>query len=166
MGEALGVPSVRQVGDPCLRTPAVPVTAFDTDLQRLVDRMFAAMRAADGVGLAANQIGVDKAVFVYEVGSQRGALVNPTDPELGGAVVTDTEGCLSVARLAFPVPRSDRATVHGFGPRGEPLVVSGKGLLARCLQHEVDHLRGRLYLDLLRGEHRREANRLLDSRRS
>lgn len=164
VADALGVPAIRQVGDPCLRTPAAPVTDFGPDLLRLVDRMTEAMHAAGGIGLAANQLGVDAAVLVYDVSGQSGVLVNPTDPQLGGPVLRVEEGCLSVAHLGFVVPRHDKALVRGFGPREEPLVVSARGLLARCLQHEVDHLRGRLYIDMLRGADRREANRLLDAR--
>jgi peptide deformylase len=148
---------IRQVGDPVLRTPTDPVLAFDDDLAALTDRMWDAMHAAEGVGLAANQIGVGRSVFVYKVGSQSGVVVNPVLAEVGGSVVEDDEGCLSVVGQVFVTPRRERARVTGFDVDGRPVEVSGEGLLARCLQHETDHLLGRLYVDLLSGRDRRTA---------
>jgi len=148
---------IRQVGDPVLRTPTDPVHAFDDALASLVDRMWDAMHAAEGVGLAANQIGVGRSVFVYEVGSESGVVVNPVLAEVGGAVVDDEEGCLSVVGQVFLTPRREFARVTGVDVEGRPVEVAGEGLLARCLQHETDHLLGRLYVDLLSGRERRTA---------
>jgi len=148
---------IRQVGDPVLRTPTDAVQAFDDDLAALAARMWDAMHAAEGVGLAANQIGVGRSVFVYEVGPESGVVVNPVLAEVGGAVVDDDEGCLSVVGQVFLTPRRQLARVTGFDLEGRPIEVSGEGLLARCLQHETDHLLGRLYVDLLSGRDRRTA---------
>ncbi|GAB3591538.1 peptide deformylase [Angustibacter peucedani] len=148
---------IRQVGDPVLRTPTAPVTAFDDELAALVDRMWASMHAAHGVGLAANQIGVGLQVFVWEVDDEHGVVVNPVLVEVGGGVDRDDEGCLSVVGQTFTTPRRERAVVRGLDVHGEPVEVRGEGLLARCLQHETDHLAGRLYLDHLSGRDRRAA---------
>ncbi|MBX6769867.1 MAG: peptide deformylase [Actinomadura rubrobrunea] len=145
------------VGEPVLHRPCRPVEQFDGDLARLVDDMFASMYAAEGVGLAANQIGVDLRVFVYDCPdenneSQKGVVVNPTLvlPDLPDRRLDDSEeGCLSVPGAHAPLARPDRATCHGFDVTGAPITVEGTGLLARCLQHETDHLDGKLYIDRL-----------------
>jgi len=154
-------PAIRQVGDPILRTVAEPVTDFGPWLGRLVAQMHTVMNTAAGVGLAANQIGVGLAVFVYQVGPYQGLVVNPTDLQLSGPTVVELEGCLSVAGLAYPTARAEQASVSGQDLAGEPISVHGQGLLARCLQHEVDHLRGGLYLDRLTGDARSEARQWL-----
>ncbi len=150
---------IRQVGDPVLRTPTTPVSAFDDDLAALVERMWASMHEARGVGLAANQIGVGRSVFVYDVDDAWGVVVNPVLVEVGGERVRDEEGCLSVVGQVFGTPRYERAVVRGQDADGHPVEVHGEGLLARCLQHETDHLAGRLYLDHLSGRDRRAALR-------
>jgi peptide deformylase len=145
------------VGTPVLHTPCHPVERFDDDLARLVDDMFASMYAAKGVGLAANQIGVDLRVFVYDCPDaddvhQKGVIVNPR-LELPAAkdrtLDTGDEGCLSVPGPRAVVGRPDLATCHGFDAAGRPVTVQGTGVLARCLQHETDHLDGMLYIDRL-----------------
>lgn len=142
--------AIRLLGDPVLRTPTVPVTAFGPDLVRLVTRMTRAMKAADGVGLAANQIGVGLRVFVYDLRDGRdGHVVNPTLHVSPGMMAEELEGCLSVPGQHHLTPRAGSATVTGVDAGGAPIEVSGDGLLARCLQHEVDHLDGLLYLDRL-----------------
>jgi peptide deformylase len=156
---------IRYLGDPVLRTVCDPVTTFDAGLKRLVDDMFASMYEARGVGLAANQIGVSRRVFVYDCADgdgqrQVGHVINPvlaTDGEL----VTDEEGCLSVPGLYFPTPRHALATVEGVDADGRPVRVSGTGELARCLQHETGHLDGKVYIDMLSGETRRAALRAI-----
>jgi peptide deformylase len=144
-----------QVGDPVLATRCTEVTAFDEDLTHLIADMFASMYAADGVGLAANQIGVGQQVFVYDCPDSnqvyhRGVVVNPS-LQLPGQrhLDDDDEGCLSVRGQYAPVARPDHATVSGVDHKGDPVTVSGDGLLARCLQHEYDHLQGMLYIDRL-----------------
>jgi peptide deformylase len=149
---------VRYLGDPILRTPADQVTSFDARLRALVDRMFATMYEREGVGLAANQVGVGLSVFVYDCDGRSGHVVNPrltlADDD---AEVTEHEGCLSVPGHSFPTPRRAHAQVTGVDVTGAPVDVTGEGYLARCLQHEVDHLRGKVYLDHLRGEVKRSA---------
>ncbi len=171
----MAVRPIRVVGDPMLHTPTRPVTAFDHELVELVDDMFDTMAAASGVGLAANQIGVPARVFVYDCVDEvagrraRGVVVNAElvtsaapltmpDPD------TDWEGCLSVPGEQFPTGRADWARATGFDVAGVPVEAEGHGFLARCLQHEVDHLDGRLYLDRLIGRHAREARRTLRRR--
>ncbi|MFI7106441.1 peptide deformylase [Nonomuraea sp. NPDC050227] len=152
------------VGDPVLHNPCEPVTRFDGELAALVDDMFASMYAAEGVGLAANQIGVPLRVFVYDCPdaegvAHKGVVVNPALelPGLGERRLDpDDEGCLSVPGQFAPLPRPDHATVHGFDAEGRPVTVEGTGLLARCLQHETDHLDGYLYIDRLPAKRRKQ----------
>ena len=151
-----------QVGDPVLSTPCAPVTAFDDSLIQLLADMFASMYAADGVGLAANQIGVGLQVFVYDCPDadhqmHRGVMINPT-LELPEERRLDDyeEGCLSVKGQFTDLARPDFATVRGVDHAGQPVEASGNGLLARCLQHEYDHLQGMLYIDRLSARKRKK----------
>ena len=154
------VDPIRVLGDPVLRQVSEPVHAFDAGLGRLVDRMFEAMYAADGAGLAANQIGVGLRVFVMDCEGVKAVLVNPELTDLSEEVVTDDlEGCLSVPDRHYPTTRSVRAGVRGVDEHGEPVELTGEGYVARCFQHEVDHLDGKVYLDRLTGTVRREAMR-------
>ncbi|WP_214415155.1 peptide deformylase [Sphaerisporangium fuscum] len=149
---------IRVIGDPVLRTPTEPISEFDRDLRRLIDEMMESMYAADGVGLAAPQIGVSKKLFVYDVNGRKGHVVNPEltidDPE----EVLDEEGCLSVPGrdtgkpLYAPTPRAAGVSVRGFDRLGRPVRLKARGLLARCFQHEYDHLEGTLYIDRLSKE--------------
>ncbi|MPZ28568.1 MAG: peptide deformylase [Micromonosporaceae bacterium] len=155
----MAIRSIRLLGDPVLRTVADPVTSFDAALRGLVTDLLDTLRGVPGrAGVAAPQIGVGARVFAYEAGGERGHVVNPTI-ELSGDPRVDEEGCLSVPELSFPTPRASHATVRGFDQHGEPVTVAGSGFLARALQHETDHLDGRLYLDALLGETRRQALR-------
>ncbi|MEZ5184168.1 MAG: peptide deformylase [Candidatus Nanopelagicales bacterium] len=144
-----------QVGDPVLSTRCEEVTVFGDDLRHLLADMFASMYAADGVGLAANQIGVGVRVFVYDCPDadqkyHRGVMINPTlVMPAERRLDSDDEGCLSVRGQFAPLARPDFAAVTGFDQDGQPIEVSGDGLLARCLQHEYDHLEGMLYIDRL-----------------
>ncbi|WP_018831331.1 peptide deformylase [Salinispora tropica] len=150
---------IRIIGDPVLRTPAAPVTSFDADLRALVADLMDTLLGAPGrAGVAAPQIGVSAQVFVYDADGHRGHLINPT-LELGDDRQDDDEGCLSIPGLYFPTPRAMRATARGMDQYGQPLTITGTGFLARALQHETDHLAGRLYVDTLRGETRRRALR-------
>jgi peptide deformylase len=162
---------IRIVGDPVLHTPTRLVTEFGEALHSLVADMFDTMAAAQGVGLAANQIGVDLRLFVYDcMGPQdvryRGVVVNPVletseRPETMPDPDDDWEGCLSVPGESFPTGRASWAKVTGVDAEGAPVTVEGTGLLARCLQHETDHLDGILYLHRLIGRHAREAKKML-----
>jgi peptide deformylase len=150
---------IRIVGDPVLHAPTRKVTEFDASLAELVDDLFASLAVAEGVGLAAPQIGVDRAVFVYdcpdETGNRvRGHVVNP-EIVTSGALDESEEGCLSVPGPYFDLARYWNTTVTGVDKTGEPIEVSGTGYLARCLQHETDHLRGLLYIDHLPRNRRR-----------
>ncbi|MEU0558952.1 peptide deformylase [Dactylosporangium sp. NPDC006015] len=148
-------------GTPVLHRRCADVTAFDEPLAALIDDMFASMYAAAGVGLAANQIGVDLRVFVYDCPDDDGVrhvghVVNPVLQEASAlaGTATDTEGCLSVPGPRAEVPRAAVATVTGFDRNGAPITVTGTGFFARCLQHECDHLDGTVYVDRLPAQRR------------
>lgn len=155
------------VGNPVLHRPCRTVTAFDDELAALIDDMFKSMEAAEGVGLAANQIGVDLRVFVYDCPDDNGVrhaghVVNPVLDELGPSrrVLDDSgEGCLSVPTAYARLARPDYAVVRGQDMHGKEIAVEGTGYFARCLQHETDHLNGYLYLDRLSKRDRRNALR-------
>ena len=166
MARASGtVRSIRLLGDPVLRTPTDPVTEFDAALGRLVEDMFASMYAAEGAGLAANQIGVSLSVFTYDCvdgAEQRqvGHVVNPVLVEVSGEPDDGYEGCLSMPGLHYPNPRPSYAVVEGVDVTGAPVRLAGHGgQFARCLQHETDHLRGMVFFDRLRGRTKRQAMR-------
>ena len=156
-------PKIRVVGDPVLHTPTRLVAEFDETLGKLIDDMFAALAVAGGVGLAAPQIGVDLAVFVYDCPDETGVhqvghVVNP-DISTSGEPVTADEGCLSVPGPYHELPRAAQATVRGVDKTGADIEISGTGFFARCLQHETDHLRGILYIDHLPRNRRRRVLR-------
>jgi peptide deformylase len=142
-------------GGAALTTPAAPVTTFDTALHKLVDDMIETMYAAPGIGLAAPQIGVSLRVCVVDlsVGKSTGELFTIINPEfvVREGLQLEDEGCLSVPGFTATVPRPAKATVRGVDRFGRPVEIQGDGLLARALQHELDHLEGRLFLDRLRG---------------
>ncbi|MFG3061767.1 peptide deformylase [Streptomyces sp. NPDC048231] len=155
---------VTLLGDPVLRNPCEAVTGFGPELARLVEDMFATMYAAQGVGLAANQIGEPLRVFVYDCPDDEdvrhlGHVVNPRLVEADGVVLRGPEGCLSLPGLEAGTERYDHAVVEGFTVDGEPLTVHGTGWFARCLQHECDHLDGGLYVDRLDGRRQRRVMR-------
>ena len=139
---------IRLFGDPVLRTPAEPVVDFDKELRTLVKDLEDTMLEAPGVGLAAPQIGVGLRVFTYHVDDVLGHLVNPS-LDLTDETQEDEEGCLSFPGLAFPCVRAYGVVAKGFDMYGEPVVVEGTELLARCVQHETDHLDGILFIDRL-----------------
>jgi peptide deformylase len=140
--------NIRLFGDPVLRTKAEPVEIFDRELAKLVKDLTTTMQEANGVGLAAPQIGVSLRVFTYHVDDVTGHLINP-ELTLEGEAEEDEEGCLSLPGLQFPTPRAPRAVAKGFDMHGEPVVIEGTELLARCVQHETDHLDGILFIDRL-----------------
>ena len=155
---------IRELGDPVLRTPADPVRDFDRDLAALVRDLEETVDHPGRAGLAAPQIGVSLRVFSWNIDDEIGHLVNPVVVSLSEEIQDDDEGCLSVPGLYAPTVRAMHAVVEGFDVNGTPLRVAGSGLMARCLQHEVDHLDGTLFLDRLAGDARKAALRALRSR--
>lgn len=155
---------IRELGDPVLRTPADPVRAFDRDLAALVRDLEETVDHPGRAGLAAPQIGVGLRVFSYNVDGVIGHVVNPVVVSLSEETQDDDEGCLSVPGLYAPTVRALHAAVEGFDVHGDRVRVEGSGLLARCLQHEVDHLDGTVFLDRLTGEARKRALRALRDR--
>ena len=151
---------VRLLGDPLLRTPCEPVVRFDDALARLVTDLLDTVAEPSRAGLAANQIGSGLAVFSYDLDGQPGYVINPRVVELRGS--TDgPEACLSIPGISAIRTRAEYAVVEGVDLAQEPVVVAGGGELARCLQHETDHLRGKLYIDDLTGAERRRVMRHL-----
>jgi peptide deformylase len=153
----MSVRPIRLFGDPVLTTPAETVTSFDKELRTLVKDLTETMLEAPGVGLAAPQIGVGLRVFSYDVDDVVGHLINPVITVVGEEEQEGDEGCLSLPGLTFPCVRHQRVVASGFSMHGEPVVVEGSDLLARCLQHEVDHLDGILFVDRLDAEARKAA---------
>jgi len=149
---------LRLLGDPVLRTPCEPVVRFDDALARLVGDLLDTVAEPGRAGLAANQLGSGLAVFAYNVDGELGYLINPRIVELGDSA-DGPEGCLSIPGITAIRSRADYAVAEGADLRQEPVAVSGTGELARCLQHETDHLRGVLYIDGLTGAERRRVMR-------
>lgn len=141
---------IRVVGDPVLRTPCDPVTTIDDRVRRLVEDLLETVDEEGRAGLAANQIGVSLRAFSWNIDDEIGYVLNPVIVELSPDEYQDgDEGCLSVPGLWFPTRRAWYARVTGQDLDGKEVVVEGTELMARCLQHEVDHLDGHLYLDRL-----------------
>ena len=149
----MSITPIRLYGDPVLRTPAAAVTTFDKELRTLVQDLTETMMDAPGAGLAAPQLGVGLRVFTYYVDGQLGHLVNP-DLDLSGEIEVDEEGCLSIPAFSWPTPRSLSVVARGSDMYGEPVTLEGSHLLARCIQHETDHLDGVLFIDRLDKEQR------------
>jgi len=151
-------------GTPVMHARTRPVTSFDQELQELVQDMFATMYAAEGVGLAATQVGIDLAVFVYDCPDDEhlrhvGVVCNPEVILPEGKernLETADEGCLSLPGAYLELARPDHAVCRGQDHRGDPVEVVGTGLLSRCLQHETDHLNGTVFGDRLSGRARKK----------
>jgi len=146
---------ILRYGDEVLHQPAAPVVEITPDIHQLIDDMVQTMYAAPGIGLAATQIGVPLRIFVADVSSGHNPsdllmFINPQIIEVTGSQYED-EGCLSVPGFNATVARPARAVVKGLDRDGQEQVVEGTGLLARCFQHEMDHLDGTLFVDRLRG---------------
>jgi peptide deformylase len=151
------VQPIRLFGDPVLRTPAEPVVDFDRELRRLVDDLTETMRNQSGAGLAAPQIGVGLRVFAFEVDDVLGYLINPVLDFPDEEEQEGPEGCLSIPGLYFDTKRRQNVVARGVNTSGEPMQIVGSGLLARCVQHETDHLDGVLFVDRLDRAARKEA---------
>lgn len=165
---------ITEVGEEVLRRPCRDVTGFGSaELSALIDDMFRTMHVAEGAGLAANQVGVDLRLFVFDCldgrgGRHVGHIANPVLelPESGERrLVEEVEGCLSVPGATVVVPRTTHAVVRGFDKDGAALVIKGDAYFARCLQHEADHLSGTVYLDRLSKRNRKDALRQMEDRR-
>ena len=147
----MSVREIRLLGDPILREECEPVEEIDDEVRRLARDLEETMYEADGVGLAAPQVGVALRMFAYDVRDPdlpAGVLINPRIEATGGSE-KDEEGCLSIPGLTAAVERPARAVVTGLDPDGEEVRLEAEGLLARCLLHENDHLDGVLFLDHL-----------------
>jgi peptide deformylase len=157
----MAIRPIRLFGDPILLTPAGPVLDFDRQLRSLVKDLTETLRDAGGAGLAGPQIGVGLRVFAYNVDGQRGYLVNPSlsfpdDEEQDGE-----EGCLSFPGLYFDIKRRQNTVARGFTDRGDPVQLVGSATLARCLQHETDHLDGIVFIDRMDPATRKAALRAI-----
>ena len=147
---------IRILGDPALKAPTKPVDRFDAALHRLVQDMFETMYEAPGVGLAAPQVGISLKLFVFDDGSTGPtAVANPEllDPQ---GEIEEEEGCLSIPGPFYPTDRSAKIVCRGQDLAGEPIELTGEGLLARIFQHETDHLNGLLFIDRLDDRGRKE----------
>lgn len=153
---------IRVFGDPVLkqRCTEIPLDEIDASLARLVDDMLETMYAAPGVGLAANQVGIQRRIFVYDIGDGPHTVINPTIVETSEEWEYD-EGCLSVPGLYFPIARPRRVKLAGYDLEGRPFTQVGEDLLGRVFLHETDHLDGYLLLDRLTPNVRKEAMRAL-----
>jgi len=146
---------IRKYGDEVLRRRTEPITAFDESLQKLIDDMVDTMYAAPGVGLAANQVGINRRVAVIDlsIGKRPGelhVLINPEIAEVHGRT-TEDEGCLSVPDFTEALARPERVRLSFLDRNGEKRELWGEGLMARAMSHEIDHLDGKLFVDRLRG---------------
>jgi peptide deformylase len=157
----MAILNIRIIGDPVLRTVADPVTEFGPELAKLVADMTETMEDVEGAGLAAPQVGVSQRVFTYRIGGVEGHIINPVLENSEDFQEDQVEGCLSIPGLGFPVRRHRHTRVTGVDLHGNPVTVEGEGMLARCFQHETDHLDGILYTDRLEGEDRKAALRAI-----
>lgn len=155
------VQPIRLFGDPVLRTPAEPVVDFDAELRKLVADLTDTMREQSGAGLAAPQLGVGLRVFTFDVDDVLGHLVNPVLEFPDEEEQDGPEGCLSIPGLYFDTKRRMNVVAKGFNAYGDPMQIVGTGLMARCVQHETDHLDGVLFVDRLDSEGRKAAMRAI-----
>lgn len=142
----MAVYKIVEIGDEVLRERAKPVKEVTPNIQKLLDNMADTMYAAQGVGLAAPQIGVSKRVIVVDIGEGLVELINPEILEATGNVM-DSEGCLSVPGMIGEVARADKVVVKGLNRKGEEVVYRARGFMARAFQHEIDHLEGVIFVD-------------------
>ncbi len=153
----IALAQVRQYGDPVLRMRAYEVESFDEELAQLAERMTSLMHDAEGVGLAATQVGILRRLFVFTDDGGDHAIVNPVLTRTGGELETAEEGCLSLGAVRLPVERPVEVTLEGADVTGQLVRLELEGLPARVVQHELDHLDGTLIVDRTDAESRREA---------
>lgn len=144
----MAVMKIVTIGDPVLRQPTEPVTKITKKISRLIQNMIETMYAADGAGLAAPQVGISKKICVIDVGEGPIVLINPEIVSGSGEAI-DVEGCLSIPGKQAYVKRMAEVVVEAINEEGKPICIQGEGLLARALQHEIDHLNGIMYVDLV-----------------
>lgn len=150
------VQPIRLFGDPILRKPALEVVTFDKELRTLVQDLTETMNKAGGAGLAAPQIGVGLRAFTWNIDGELGHLINPV-LDLSDEIQDGPEGCLSLPDMAYDCKRALRVVAKGFNMHGDPVTIEGSDLLARCIQHETDHLDGVLFIDRLDSDLRKQA---------
>jgi peptide deformylase len=153
----IALSQIRQYGDPVLRMRADEVEEFDDELRKVSDRMIELMHDAEGVGLAATQVGILRRFFVFTLDGEDRVLVNPVVTPVGDETGLDAEGCLSLGSVRVPVERAVKVTVEARDVGGAAVALELDGYPARVVQHEVDHLDGKLMLDRTDAEARREA---------
>ncbi len=153
------VQPVRLFGDPVLRTPAEEVVDFDKELRTLVKDLWDTMEDQGGAGLAAPQLGVGLRVFTYHCDGFAGHLINPSFDVVGAEEQFGLEGCLSIPGMSWDCLRYRQVVARGWNMHGDPVEVEGSDLLARCIQHETDHLDGVLFVDRLDAATREQALR-------
>jgi peptide deformylase len=152
---------IRLFGDPVLRSACDPIAPGDPHVAGLIEDLLETVRVPGRAGLAANQIGVGLRAFSYNIDGEVGYIINPVLVETGGELELVEEGCLSVPGFYFPRRRFPFARVTGIDLEGNPIELSGEGVLAQALQHETDHLDGHLYIEGLEPETKREAMRAI-----
>jgi len=157
----IALSQVRQYGDPALRMRAQEVERYDDELKALAERMLALMHEAEGIGLAATQVGIVRRFFVCTLEGEDRAIANPRIAKAGAKTETDDEGCLSLGDVRVPVDRPTEVTLEGFDLDGNPIRFDLEGIQARVVQHELDHLDGTLTIDRTDPESRRDALRRL-----
>ena len=160
----IALSQIRQYGDPALWMKAEDVEAFDDELRTVTERMLSLMHDADGIGLAATQVGILRRFFVCSLDGEDRVLVNPVVTPRGDDTEVDAEGCLSLGPVRVPVERHTSVRIEAQDERGEPVALDLEGFPARVVQHELDHLNGTLMLDRTDAESRREALGLLRPR--
>jgi peptide deformylase len=153
----IALSQIRQYGDPVLRMRADEVEEFDDELHKVGERMIALMHDAEGVGLAATQVGILRRFFVCTLDGEDRMLVNPVVTPLGDDTESEAEGCLSLGSVRVTVERSAKVKLEAQDADGSPVALELEGHPARVVQHEVDHLDGKLMLDRTDAEARREA---------
>jgi peptide deformylase len=158
-----GLLTIRQYGDPVLKQVTRDVEEIDGRVAKLVDDMLETMYEAPGAGLAANQVGVQRRLFVYDIGDGPRVVINPRIVETSGEWAYE-EGCLSVPGLSWTIVRPDRVHLVGLDLDGNELSMEASELEGRVFQHEVDHLDGKLLIERLDGDQRREALKVLRAR--
>jgi peptide deformylase len=151
----MAVEKIRIFGDPVLRERCIEVSKIDDSVKSLARNLTDTMKDAPGVGLAASQIGVLRRVFVYDIGEGTQVLINPVFLKKKGEIVEE-EGCLSLYEIKCPVKRYQKVIIKGKNLKGEDVVVEAEDLLARVLQHEMDHIEGVLFIDRVSEKDRRK----------